>query len=291
MSMSAFGNLWEHARLLSDASRNAQMIELLRRRAPGARVLEVGCGTGLLSCVAARMGARHVIAVEPTEIIEYAYELVRANHLEHIVEVRRGLVQDFAPDPVDLAFSELLNADPFAEGVLPAMDAAASWVAPGGMFSPQRLRVWAALVHVTSTAREVGQARAEVRALGAQHDLDVRGIMEDLAGMNCYRSVQSNLKPISDPVLVYDLRLGRGESPGTVERELVVHEAGAVGGVVIWFEADLDEGLVLGNPPDASGHWGQLCCAWVRERGVRAGEKVRIRVRTRPDGVVVDRLG
>ena len=57
MDLSQFADPWEQLRLLSDAPRNALLIELLRRRAPGARVLEVGCGTGLLSCAAAALGA------------------------------------------------------------------------------------------------------------------------------------------------------------------------------------------------------------------------------------------
>src|SRR5690606_20161346 len=142
---------WEHVRLLSDRPRNDALITLLRRHAPGARVLEVGCGTGLLSCVAAKLGAARVYAVEPTPLAEEARRLVAHNGLEGVVEVLEAPIEELTPRPVDLAFSELLNADPFYEGLVPAMEAAAAW---GGRLAPRRLRVWTALVRDDSSARE-----------------------------------------------------------------------------------------------------------------------------------------
>jgi len=42
-------------------------------------VLDVGCGTGILSMFAAQAGAKHVIGVDMSSIIESAREIVRAN--------------------------------------------------------------------------------------------------------------------------------------------------------------------------------------------------------------------
>lgn len=279
--------MWEHARLLSDSTRNARLVELLRRHAPGATVLEVGCGTGLLSCVAARLGARRVIAVEPTEVVEQARALVAANGLGGIVEVRRGLIEELEPEPVDLAFSELLNADPFVEGILPAMDAAARWVRPGGRCAPRRLRVWTALVRVSGSAREAAAAAAEVRALGTRHGLDVGPIVRSIEGLESYAYMTAPLAPVSGAALVYDLAIGRGDAPGPMDVELVVSEAGPIGGAIVWFEAELDDGLVLDNAGE--GHWGQLCCAWASERGARAGERLSVRVTPTPGGLRVER--
>ena len=66
MTPIGFANPWEHLRLLSDPDRNQALVTLLERRAPGATVAEIGCGTGLLSLVAARLGAKKVFAIEPT---------------------------------------------------------------------------------------------------------------------------------------------------------------------------------------------------------------------------------
>jgi SAM-dependent methyltransferase len=281
-----FANPWEHVRLYSDGPRNEAMIALLARRAPGARVVEVGCGAGLLACVAARLGARHVLAVEPTPLAEVAARLVAANGLGDIVEVVRARIEDLPPRPVDLAFSELLNADPFAEGLLPAMDAVATWLAPGGRVAPTRLRVWAALARAPSSAREARLARAQVRGIGARYGLAVDTVEACLETRLAYVAATGTEAPVGPPTLVWDLAVGTGARPTPVRVHLPAAEPGPVAGVLLWFAADLDEGLVLGNPPGAGGHWGQLLCAFAEETGLRAGEALTVDLRV-DDGFVV----
>lgn len=48
-------------------------------------VLDVGCGTGILSLFAARGGAKHVIAVDASEIAEKAKQIVKANGLDDTI--------------------------------------------------------------------------------------------------------------------------------------------------------------------------------------------------------------
>jgi protein arginine N-methyltransferase 3 len=48
-------------------------------------VLDVGCGTGILSLFAARAGAKRVIAVDASDIAEKATQIVKDNGLDHII--------------------------------------------------------------------------------------------------------------------------------------------------------------------------------------------------------------
>lgn len=48
-------------------------------------VLDVGCGTGILSLFAARAGAKRVFAVDASDIAEKAERIVKANSFEHII--------------------------------------------------------------------------------------------------------------------------------------------------------------------------------------------------------------
>lgn len=45
-------------------------------------MLDVGCGTGILCMFAAQAGARHVIGVDMSGIIEHARGIVKANGFE-----------------------------------------------------------------------------------------------------------------------------------------------------------------------------------------------------------------
>lgn len=48
-------------------------------------VLDVGCGTGILSLFAARAGARRVLAVDASDIAEKAEKIVKENELESVI--------------------------------------------------------------------------------------------------------------------------------------------------------------------------------------------------------------
>ena len=59
--------------------------------APGADVLDVGCGSGILSIAAARLGARHVFGVEIDSVaVNVAKQNVRDNGVEHTVRIMQG---------------------------------------------------------------------------------------------------------------------------------------------------------------------------------------------------------
>lgn len=278
MSPDGFERPWEHLRLLSDGARNQALLALLERRAPGAVVAEVGCGTGLLSLVAAKIGARHVYAIEPTEMADVARQLVVDNHLEEIIEVLRGRIEDIEPRPVDLIFSEMLNADPFYEGVVPAMRAARRWAGQRGQIAPHTLKVWVALLEAPDCAREARLARAEVTALANRYDLDLGGLIERVSRPGSYRYVTTARAPVSEAVLAWDLALGHDDPVHEVIIDVVPLRPGPVAGAVVWFEAAIDEGLSMSNPPGGADHWGQLVCAWAEEHGVRQGVSVPLAV-------------
>lgn len=50
-------------------------------------VLDVGCGTGILSVFCAQAGAKKVYAVEASNIADIAKDVVKENNWEHVIEV------------------------------------------------------------------------------------------------------------------------------------------------------------------------------------------------------------
>ena len=57
-------------------------------------VLEVGCGTGILSIFAAQAGARKVVAVEASDMAGEAERIILNNHYDDVVTVVRGRIED-----------------------------------------------------------------------------------------------------------------------------------------------------------------------------------------------------
>ena len=72
-------------------------------------VLDVGCGTGILSLVAARAGVASVWAVDCSSVIHSAMEIAVENGVEDVVQFVRGRVEEVdlsGVDKVDVIISE-----------------------------------------------------------------------------------------------------------------------------------------------------------------------------------------
>ena len=76
-------------------------------------VLDIGCGTGILSIFAARAGAKHVYAVDNAEIALFAREIVKNNGFEDKITVFKGKMEEiefpFGENSVDIIISEWMG--------------------------------------------------------------------------------------------------------------------------------------------------------------------------------------
>lgn len=74
-------------------------------------VLDIGCGTGILSVFAARAGAKHVYAIDNAEIAEYAKVIIKNNGYSDKITVIKGKVEEIElPVPhVDVIISEWMG--------------------------------------------------------------------------------------------------------------------------------------------------------------------------------------
>ncbi|KAI8003188.1 putative histone-arginine methyltransferase 1.3 [Camellia lanceoleosa] len=74
----------------------------------GRVVVDVGAGSGILSLFAAQAGAKHVYAVEASEMVEYARKLIAGNPLlAQRITVVKGKVEEVElPEKVDILISE-----------------------------------------------------------------------------------------------------------------------------------------------------------------------------------------
>uniref|UniRef100_A0A8C1RV64 type I protein arginine methyltransferase n=1 Tax=Cyprinus carpio TaxID=7962 RepID=A0A8C1RV64_CYPCA len=112
-------------------------------------VLDVGCGTGILSMFAAKAGARKVIAVDQSEIIYQAMDIVRSNKLEETITLIKGRIEeiDLPVEKVDIIISEwmgyFLLFESMLDSVLYARD---RYLADDGLVYPDRCNISLAAV-------------------------------------------------------------------------------------------------------------------------------------------------
>ncbi|MFS8021175.1 putative methyltransferase [Helianthus anomalus] len=104
----------------------------------GKVVVDVGCGTGILSIFCAQAGAKHVYAVDASEIALQANEVVKANKLSDRITVLHGRVEDVQIDEeVDVIISEWMGYMLLYESMLGSVIIARDrWLRPGGLILP-----------------------------------------------------------------------------------------------------------------------------------------------------------
>ncbi len=100
-----------HHRMLADTVRMSTFERAIQAAVgPDSRVVDFGSGTGILSLMAARAGARSVTGIERNHIVEVAREIARDNGLDDRVKYVQAEGTEFHPDgPADILISEWLG--------------------------------------------------------------------------------------------------------------------------------------------------------------------------------------
>ncbi|TEY59365.1 hypothetical protein BOTCAL_0194g00030 [Botryotinia calthae] len=110
-------------------------------------VLDVGCGTSILSMFAVKAGAKHVIGVDMSTIIEKAREIVEVNGMSDKITLLQGKMEEVVlPFPkVDIIISEwmgyFLLYESMLDTVLYARD---KYLAPNGLIFPDKATIFMA---------------------------------------------------------------------------------------------------------------------------------------------------
>merc|ERR1711934_426239 len=117
----------------------------------GKVVLDVGCGTGILSMFAAKAGAKMVIGVDMSGIVESAKKIIEANGLSDKIEIIRGKVEEISLpegiDKVDIIISEWMGYCLFYESMLDTvLFARDKWLRPGGLIFPDKATLYLAAI-------------------------------------------------------------------------------------------------------------------------------------------------
>uniref|UniRef100_A0A671LIV6 Protein arginine N-methyltransferase 3 n=1 Tax=Sinocyclocheilus anshuiensis TaxID=1608454 RepID=A0A671LIV6_9TELE len=278
---SSYGHYSIHEEMLKDKVRTESYRDFMYHNMDVFKdkvVLDVGCGTGILSMFAAKAGARKVIAVDQSEIIYQAMDIVRSNKLEDTITLIKGRIEeiDLPVEKVDIIISEwmgyFLLFESMLDSVLYARD---RYLAEDGLVYPDRCNISLAAVGDT------------------QKHCDRIAFWDDVYGfkMRCMKkavipeAVVEVLKPgtvISEPAVIKTIDCGSvtvSELEFTVDFSLKITACtfctAIVGYFDIFFDKSCGNKVMFSTAPDCTKtHWKQTVFLLESPIPVKTGEEL-----------------
>jgi SAM-dependent methyltransferase len=233
--------------MLADARRNRAFGRALALRVrPGARVLDLGSGSGVWAVLAARLGARQVVAVEREAVLVPVIEaLARESGVaDRVLVVRADARRVRLPRAFDVVMGELVGNEAFEEGIVPIFERARKqFLRRGGVLVPEQLTLVAAPV------RAPYALGVSPRLLPAK---SVAALTTHAPRSHAPGELQA-LAPGRE-LFSIDLRKARSRDPlPTARTRFRVRDARAVGGIAVWVRMGLAPGVRLETR--AGTHW------------------------------------
>jgi len=236
-------------RMLADRVRVEAYANALRRTVrPDSMVVDIGAGTGILTLLACRFGARRVFTIETDDVIQVAREVIRANGYTDRVEFfQQPSTSVTLPESADVVVSDLHGVLPLFQSHLPAIvDARRRLLKPGGVLIPSLETMWAAVAEVPDVYSN--QVAAQVPD-GLQFDF---GPARRLACNDLLKARVSPEQLLVDPQCWATLDYSSLESPHlSAHLRWIAKRDGTAHGIVLWFDTILVPGVEFSNSPAA----------------------------------------
>ena len=279
-AMSRIVQPW-HFPMMNDEPRNAAYDAAIRRAVtPNAVVLDIGTGAGLLSMMAARAGAKHVVTCEMTaQVAAKAKQIIAQNGFQDRITVHAKRSNDLVvgvdlPEKADVLVQEVFDSDLLSEGVLPSMeDAHARLIKPGAKIIPRAAAAMVALVGGEQLRNMVYVDRAAGFDIGAFNQFMPERFVFD--------GQRFKFEWLSEPVAALSFDFHRTRYPHEHRIiEVKATRAGLCLGVVQWLRLDLDETTRFENhpdtPPELPSGWMHSLYTFAPPVQIEAGQTVRI---------------
>lgn len=253
-------------KLLGDTIRNAAFESALRQAiVPNqTTVLDIGAGTGFLSFLARKLGAKHCSLVEYADTLNLAEDLARANRIDQLSFIRGHSAEISLRQKVDWVISETLGNFALEENLLETLVDARRFLRRGGKILPCGLKQFVAPVVLPRLYHELDRW-ADI-GFGLNYDL-----AREMALNNLYvKAIEP--RDIADQPSLAQCWDDLDFSPSAVapdsrrQRSLrwsakALHSAKVtqIYGFAVWWEASLVPGVTLSTSPySARTHWDQI---------------------------------
>jgi protein arginine N-methyltransferase 1 len=257
MNRQVFTDLVWHERMLADRVR----IEAYRKGIsgsvkPGDVVIDLGTGTGILAAMAAQAGARHVYAVDHSDLIEIAKEIAHRNGLRNISFVAQNSRDFVPPEPADVLLHEQLGPAIFGENmIMNLLDLKRRALKPTGRIVPA---VFDLFIEPVALKDEYLIPKIwEIEGLGIdlsflQNHQPLEKFLGKFHGIRTVKNYEvDHLLCQPAPILTIDLNAMEGERD-IMRRHTIFKPAlrdGSMDGFCLYFVGRFDNGTSFDNAP------------------------------------------
>lgn len=248
-------------------------------------VLDIGTGAGWFALIAAKLGARHVYAIETNPVMEMARQLAKDNGLaERITFYHADSTKVELPERAHIITGDLGGTLPLAGPNLVALqDASTRHLAPGGVMVPSQAKVWAGVV---AQPHLYGQMTNPWE--NAPFGLDLRRARAQMVNTPKKSRVKA-AELMSAPGLWWEMDYLKITSPHAEKRlTLPITSPGLAHGLALWLDYRLAEGIELSAAPTepALPIYGQFFLPWTAPAELSVGDTVEadLRVHRRANG-------
>lgn len=245
-------------------------------------VLDVGCGTGILSMFAAKAGAKRVIGVDQSDIILHAMDIVRLNGLQDRITLIKGRIEDISlpVDKVDIIVSEwmgyFLLFESMLDSVLYARDL---YLADGGSVYPDLCTL--SLAAVADPQRHAEHVAFWEDVYGFDMSVMKAAVIPEAAV-----EVVSAETLISDPVIIQSFDCNavslsdlEFESDFCLRISHTAHCTGLLGFFDVLFQRGCVEQVMFSTGPHATKtHWKQTIFLLEKPLPLQSGEELKGRI-------------
>jgi Tfp pilus assembly protein PilF len=288
-----------HFAMVNDDARNQQFEAALKRAVTAdSVVLDIGAGTGLLSMMAARAGAKQVIACEanPT-LAALAREVIKHNGYSDRIRVVSKPSQQLDPETdfprntrPNVMVAEVFDTLVIGEGALSTFEHARRYLlTPNAVLIPRHAVLYGGLVESERLWREGGADQASGFDLTPLNRFRPDTIALEAA------SFGGRLLAEEFPIFSFDLT-GAETTPVTARLDVPSVKAGLCHALVYWIRLQLDDEAAIDNRPSFDGetaggdycaHWYQVAKPLVPPIPVEPGMTLHIEARHNRQNVAV----
>ena len=242
----------EHARMLHDERRTGDYLTALAAAVrPSDVVLDIGTGSGVLAVAAARAGARHVYAVEASDIADVAERVFALNGVGDRVTLIPGWSRQIElPERANLLVAEVIGNEPLEEEILEStLDARHRLLVPGARLIPNALTLLARPILLPEAEiRQRAFGRAAVERWQTLYDIDFEPLLDAAIPGPTHTITEGEVvatwPQVGPPVELATLDLTTFDAPSvSASADLFVEPPGQVNAIALTFRAELYGGI------------------------------------------------